>query len=252
MRLTSALLFTSLICASAFASTVASAQEDRRLDEHSYAEPNKVVIKDIALNLNVDFKQKIMSGSADLSLQWKQADTKQLSLDTRDLAIEKIEGSIDHKNWQTLSYTLATRDAIFGSKLTIDTPQAYTNVRITYATSPQASGLQWLDAPLTAGKKLPFMFSQSQAIHARSWVPLQDTPSVRFTYSAKITTPKNAMALMSADNAPDAVRDGDYSFRMPQPIPSYLLAIAAGDFVFQPISKRVGVWAEPSVAKKAA
>lgn len=248
MRPIFALLLFSFVCSNGYANT----QEDRRLDEHSYAEPNKVIVKDIALNLNVDFSKKVISGSADLSLQWLQAEAKQLTLDTRDLTIQKIEGSVDHKNWQTLSYTLAPRDAIFGSKLTIATPQAYKNVRITYATSPEASGLQWLDAALTAGKKLPFMFSQSQAIHARSWVPLQDTPSVRFTYSAKVTTPKNTMALMSADNAPDAARDGDYSFRMPQAIPSYLLAIAAGDFVFQPISKRVGVWAEPSVAKKAA
>ena len=39
---------------------------------------------------------------------------------------------------------------------------------------------------------------------------------------------------------------------MPQPIPSYLLAIAAGDVVFEPISGRSGVWAEPAMVAKAA
>lgn len=39
---------------------------------------------------------------------------------------------------------------------------------------------------------------------------------------------------------------------MPQPIPSYLLAIAAGDTVFEPISGRSGVWAEPTMVGKAA
>lgn len=230
----------------------AAAIDERRNDEHSYAEPTQVVVKDIALDLTVDFDKKILNGSANLSLNWLNPKHKQLVLDTRDLAIEKIEGATGRMAWQNLKYSLAPRDDIFGSKLTIAMPQAYGNVRITYSTSPNASGLQWLDSPLTAGKKQPFMFSQSQAIHARSWVPLQDTPGVRFTYSANIKTPKNAMALMSANNAPDAVRDGDYSFRMPQPISSYLLAISAGDLVFEPISKRVGVWAEPSVVKKAA
>lgn len=249
MRLFIALLLISV--APTLAAKTLAKNDDRRNDEHSYAEPRLVVVKDIALDLTVDFEKKILSGSANLELTWFKPKHKQLVLDTRDLAIEKIEGTTGRMAWQPLKYSLAPRDAIFGSKLTINMPQTYKNVRITYATSPQASGLQWLDAPLTAGKKQPFMFSQSQAIHARSWVPLQDTPGVRFTYSANIKTPKNAMALMSANNAPDAVRDGEYSFRMPQPISSYLLAIAAGDLVFEPMSKRAGVWAEPSVVKKA-
>ena len=104
---------------------------------------------------------------------------------------------------------------------------------------------------MTEGKQSPFMFSQSQQIHARSWVPLQDTPQIRFTYSAHVTSPKDVMVLMSADNDPKAARDGDYSFKMPQPIPSYLLAIAAGDLVFKPVGARSGVWAEPAMVDKA-
>ncbi len=242
------LIFALLLCA-AFASHAA---DERRSDEHSYSEPNKVVVRDVALDLTVNFEKKILSGNVNLNLNWINSKHKQLVLDTRDLNIEKIEGTTGRMAWQSLKFNLAPRDAIFGSKLVIDMPKPYRNVRITYSTSPQASGLQWLDAPLTAGKQQPFMFSQSQAIHARSWLPLQDTPSVRFTYSATIKTPSNAMALMSADNPIDAARDGEYSFRMPQPIPSYLLAIAAGDLVFEPISNRAGVWAEPSVVKKAA
>lgn len=213
-------LFTLLLLLS-IAPALAAKTDDRRNDEHSYAEPTKVVVKDIALDLTVDFEKKIIAGNANLSLEWAASKQKhiltnyQLVLDTRDLAITKIEGTTGRMAWQPLKYELAARDDIFGSKLTINMPQRYGNVRITYSTSPNASGLQWLDAPLTAGKKQPFMFSQSQAIHARSWVPLQDTPGVRFTYSANIKTPKNAMALMSANNAPDAVRDGEYTFRMP-------------------------------------
>ena len=219
-------------------------------DEHSYAQPDKVVIDDLALDLKLDFDSKTIAGTATYTLEWKDPAATQLVLDTRDLTIEQAEGEVDGR-WQPLKFALAQKDPTLGSKLTIETPQRPAKVRVTYRTSPEASGLQWLDPAMTEGKQLPFMFSQSQQIHARSWVPLQDTPQVRYTYSAHVTTRPDVMVLMSADNDPAAQRDGDYSFRMPQRIPSYLMAIAAGDLVFKPISARSGVWAEPAMVDKA-
>ena len=220
-------------------------------DVSSYAEPEKVVITHLALDLGIDFAKKVLAGSATLDLQWKDPAANTLVLDSRDLNIAKVEG-FDAGNWQELKFALAPRDAIYGSKLSVAMPSQMAKVRLTYSSSPEASGLQWLTPAMTLGKKTPFMFSQSEAIHARSWVPLQDTPGVRFTYEAHITTPKDVMAVMSADNDPKVLRDGDYNFKMPQAIPSYLMAIAAGDLVFRPVSERAGIWAEPAMADKAA
>ncbi|MFY2763717.1 M1 family metallopeptidase [Arenimonas sp. MALMAid1274] len=240
-----ALLLTLLIA------TLPALAQDRRSDEHSYAEPDKVRIADLALDLSLDFAKRELGGTATLTLAWQDKDHRRLVLDTRDLAIAAVEARNGQRRWRKMEYALAAPDARFGSRLTVTLPRQYEQVRITYRTSPQASGLQWLSPAMTAGGRLPFMFSQSQAIHARSWVPLQDTPSVRFTYSARIRTLKDVMVLMSADNDPQAVRDGDYSFRMPQAIPSYLMAIAAGELVFKPISARAGVWAEPATVDRA-
>jgi len=220
-------------------------------DEYSYAEPDKVRTTELALDLAIDFDQKQIAGTATYTLDWLDQSATQLVLDTRALAIDKVEGAGKDGQWSPLQYALAAADPLLGSKLTIQTPERNATVRIAYKTSPDASGLQWLAPSMTEGKQQPFMFSQSQQIHARSWVPLQDTTQVRFTYSAHVTAPKDAMVLMSADNDPKAVRDGDYSFTMPQKIPSYLLAIAAGDLVFKPISARSGVWAEPAMVDKA-
>ena len=222
----------------------------RHHDESSYAEPDKVRIADLALDLALDFDSRTLSGTATYTLDWADPKAGQLVLDTRDLAIEKVEGE-GGEAWFPLQYALAGADPVFGSKLTVEAPERNAKIRITYTTSPQASGLQWLEPAMTEGGQLPFMFSQSQAIHARSWVPLQDTPGVRFTYSAHVTSRPDVMVLMSADNDPAAARDGDYRFSMPQPIPSYLLAIAAGDLVFKPVSARSGVWAEPSMVDRA-
>ncbi|KGQ17986.1 Aminopeptidase N [Lysobacter dokdonensis DS-58] len=242
--------------APAAASTAAAApatQAAAVTDEHSYAQPDKVRTTDLALDLAIDFAKKTISGTATYSLDWLDANATQLVLDTRDLTISKAEALGANGQWAPVEYRLdGTADKVLGTKLTIETPERPKQVRVTYATSPNASGLQWLEPSMTSGKRQPFMFSQSQQIHARSWVPLQDTPIVRFSYTAHVTAPKDAMVLMSADNDPKAARDGDYSFKMPQKIPSYLLAIAAGDLVFQPITDKAGVWAEPSTVKPAA
>jgi len=219
-------------------------------DEHSYAEPAKVVTEDLELDIALDFDAKTIAGTATYTLQWKDQSATQLVLDTRDLTISRVEGEAAGQ-WQPLRYALADADATLGSKLTIETPERNAKVRVTYVTSPDASGLQWLTPEMTEGKQLPFMFSQSQQIHARSWVPLQDTPAIRYTYTARVTTRADVMVLMSADNDPAAQRDGEYTFSMPQKIPSYLMAIAAGDLVFKEISGRAGVWAEPAMVDRA-
>ena len=88
-----------------------------------------------------------------------------------------------------------------------------TRVRIAYRTAPTAGALQWLDPPRTAGRKQPFLFTQSEAIHARSWIPLQDSPGVRITYGATIRVPEGLRAVMSADHLPGPGEPGVYPVR---------------------------------------
>jgi aminopeptidase N len=131
-------------------------------------------------------------------------------------------------------------------------PPGTDRVKIFYATSPDARGLQWLSAEQTAGRKHPFLFSQAQAIQARSFIPLQDLPGVRTTYDATLHVPKDLVAVMAAGMIPGAAGDGVFTFRMPQPIPSYLIALAVGDLAFKSMGSRTGVWAEPSMVEAAA
>ena len=229
----------------------AAAAPARRHDESSYAEPDKVRITDLALDLKLDFDTKQLAGTATYTLDWTDPKATRLELDTRELSISQVEGEADGA-WAPLQYALADADPVFGSKLSIEAPQRNAKIRVSYHTAPTASGLQWLEPAMTEGKQLPFMFSQSQAIHARSWVPLQDTPGVRFTYSAHVTSRPDVMVLMSANSDPKMQRTGDYRFRMEHPIPSYLLAIAAGDLVFKPTGERSGIWAEPAMVERAA
>jgi leukotriene-A4 hydrolase len=213
-------------------------------DYHSYANPSAVRVKHVDLNLRVLFDQKILKGSAILTVE-RISPTEPLVLDTRDLNIEKVETRAERTGYSAATFTIGASDKILGAPLTIPLPPNATRVRILYSTSPGASGLQWLEPAQTEGKQNPFLFTQSQAIHARSWIPLQDSPAVRVTYSAQVTVPRGLLAVMSAENVGVPSRDTGYMFRLEQPIPPYLIALAVGNLTFRKLGPRTGVYAEP-------
>lgn len=221
-------------------------------DVHSYANVRDFQTEHLVLDLTVDFKRQRLGGTADLQLKRMNEAARELVLDTRGLRIASVETAGKTLAWKKTRFTLDTADAVLGSALRIAMPAGADRVRLHYHTGPAASGLQWLSAVQTAGKKKPLLFTQSQSIHARSWVPLQDTPAVRITYEARIRTPKTLRAVMGATNDPEAAWNGDFQFRMEQRIPSYLLALAVGDLHFAATGPRTGVYAEPAVLAKAA
>src|ERR1017187_3752278 len=205
------------------------------MDIHSWSRPELIRVRHLELDLDVNFDSRVLAGSATLHLDRTSGD--ELVLDTRGLAIRSVDNAS--------SQELGAPDPILGAPLRIQLAPGATWVRIHYSTSPQASGLQWLDPPQTAGKLHPFLYTQSQAIHARSWIPLQDTPAVRVTFQAEIRVPAGLRVVMGAEMR------GSH-FRMEQPVPSYLIALAAGDLEFRALGPRSGVYAEPALIDAAA
>ncbi len=219
-------------------------------DVHSYAEPEKIRVRHLDLDLRVSFNNRKLSGAAELFVSRVDPSANTLVLDTRDLVIHEVQSADAGSAWKTVKWELGPRDKILGSPLRIQLPEQGTKVRIAYETVPGASGLQWLEPPQTAGKMQPFLFSQNESIHARSWIPLQDSPGIRITYTASIQTPQNLLALMSADQK--GLQGDAYRFTMELPIPPYLIALAVGDLAFSASGPRTGVYAERPVLARAA
>ena len=230
---------------------VFTAPDEAPVDPFTYANYNDVRVKHADLDLDVSFEDKVFSGTAELDLEYLNPETNALILDVNGLNIESVE-AMTNGDWSAAEYTIGEEDPVKGSALSIDLPDRADKVRVTYATSPDAEGLQWLSPEQTAGKEHPFLFSQFQPLYARTMAPLQDTPAVRITYTAKISTPPELTAIMSASQDPDGERDGEYFFDMQQPIPAYLLAIAVGDFGFKAINDHIGVYAEDYILDAAA
>lgn len=213
-------------------------------DIHSFSEPQRVRVTHCELSLDVSFETKSLGGSAELHLE-RLDPSASLMLDTRDLQIESVTSL-----GRAAPYRLGSRDPILGSPLEIDLPSEASSVLIRYSASEHASGLQWLTPEQTAGKRRPFLFSQNQSIHARSWIPIQDSPGIRLTYDARVRTDPDLRVVMSAES--EGFQNGDHHFRMKLPVPAYLIAIAIGDIAFRAAGPRTGIYAEPSMLDAAA
>jgi aminopeptidase N len=229
------------------AATTATAADD----PHSYAEPDKFLVRHVSLDLTAFFEAHRLKGTAELQVEQKDPTADTLNLDTRDLEIESVRLVEASGREKVLAFRLGERDPVLGSRLSISFPHCCAatsemRVRIAYRTSAEASALQWLDPAQTYGSH-PYVYSQGEAIRTRSWIPLQDSPAVRITYSAILRTPPDLVAVMSASRVrQDGDGPGVFRFEMRQPIPSYLIAFAIGDLKFHAFSDRTGVWTETS------
>ena len=221
-------------------------------DPHSFSEYDKVSIDHIDLQLTVNMSSRSLEGHVIYDLNRHDPNWQRLVLDTRDLEIQDVTAINDDGTYVGLSWRLGAPQGHLGQPLAVLLPHNVQRIRIDYASKPEAFGLQWLNEQQTSSGK-PFMFSQSQPHYARTWVPLQDTPAVRYTFDATIEAPRDLMVVMGADGNPSQINSsGKYEFHMPQPIPSYLMAIAVGDLRFVSTGERSGVYAEPAWIDRAA
>lgn len=214
---------------------------------HSYAQPNKAVVKHLDWNAVINFDEKHIEATANYEVEVSKGENR-IVFDTRNLVIKSV--SVDGK--ETKNFWLGPDKPWMGVPLEIEVNDTTSQVAIEYVTTEGADALQWLEPKQTADKVAPFLFTQSQAILARTWLPCQDSPGIRYTYDATVQVPPGMLAVMSASNPTEVDSSGVYSFEMEQPIPSYLMALAVGNLAYKSVGNVAGVYAEPSVLESAA
>ncbi|MCM0664906.1 hydrolase/aminopeptidase [Flavobacterium tyrosinilyticum] len=243
-----------LILVTLFLTAIACQKKDQTektgavTDEHSYSKPELAVVKHLDLDIKVDFDTQTISGKASWTID-NISKGNEIIFDENTLDITKVTLGDDEKETK---FELGAATEFHGKPLHITIDPNTTKVNIYYNTTKDAVALQWLKPEQTADKKKPFVFSQGESVWSRTWIPCQDSPGIRFTYNAKVTVPKDLLAVMSAVNPQKKNDTGIYTFKQDKAIPSYLMAIAVGDIEFQAIDNRTGVYAEPSVLKSAA
>ncbi|MCI0547775.1 MAG: M1 family peptidase, partial [Candidatus Rokubacteria bacterium] len=221
-----------------------------RLDPHSYVDGDQPRPQRFRMKLAVAFDRQRLAGEAALS--FAAPVSGMLDLDTKGLDIHEVRSEAG----EAVPFELDPEEPVLGRRLRLPLPADTREVTIRYETAPDALGLQWLAPAQTAGGRHPFLFSQCQSIHARTMAPLPDSPRVRMSYEAAVTVPEGLAAVMSAGPAGDspgsAAETRTFRFEMPQPIPSYLLALAVGRLESRDLSARSRVWAEPETLPAAA
>ncbi len=219
-------------------------------DPHSFTDLDQGRIAHMNLDLNVDFGSSRIQGAAECQLA--EAAGGPLDMDSRDLEIQAITAA----DGTSLDFDTDHTDEIIGTRLRVQLPEGTMSFTVKFLTSPDASALQWLEPAQTDGGKHPYLFSQCQAIHARSVIPCQDSPLARFTFKCDMTVPEALTVVMAA--APGEARDGatagtrTFAFEMPQSIPPYLFAFAVGNIVSEDLGPRSRVYTEPETLAKSA
>jgi aminopeptidase N len=223
------------------------------VDPYSYAKPLEARVANVDLDLALDFDAKRVKGVAGLDIIAKP-EAHEVVLDTKGLEINSVVAA----GGKPLTWKLGPADPEKGAPLTVTLPAGgKQRIIVNYRSAPDAAALQWLTPEQTAGKKHPYLLSQGQPTLNRTWIPTQDSPGIRQTWSAKVTAPEPLKVVMSGERlTPDgeAADQGrrSYRFRMDKPVAPYLIAIAAGDLAFRELGPRTGVWTEPVMLDRAA
>ena len=220
------------------------------VDVSSFAKPLEARVTHVALDLGVDFDTKRIGGTATLDID-RRPDAKEIILDDKGLEIASITDGAN----QPLQWKVGATDPNLGAPLAVALKPDTKRLIIKYKSAPEAGALLWLTPEQTAGKKVPFLFSQGESIENRSWIPTQDSPGVRQTWEAAIRVPAGMTAVMSAPRAAEPITQGGesvFSFRMNHSVAPYMIAIAVGDLAFKSLGARTGVWAEPATLPAAA
>jgi len=238
----------------------ASSDNNWEVDPNSFSNVNNFKVNHIKLNLKTEFERKALTGYVINEVEIIDNSVNEFILDTRGLKIFSASWLKDDGKEISLDFTLGEIHKMYGQALSIIftdemLKQTKVNVKINYETTPECSACQWLEPSQTEGKKYPYLYTQCEAIHARSVVPCQDTPIIKLTYEAEMVVPKELRALMSAVLIDEKPVENDlvsFKFEQKMRIPVYLLAIAVGNLKGIKIGPRSTVWSEPEVVDKAA
>ena len=217
---------------------------------------NYDIISQTNINVHfiVDFDNKKVDGEVTISFKALE-DGEVIILDTKSLIIKSIKDNTGNE----LDFKLDNYYRLESHGVPLKIYKEYSkddtfDITIEYSTTKDCMAIDWLEPEQTSGGKYPFMYSQCQSILCREMLPIQDTPAIKMPVQISITVPEELIGL-AAGLFVEEINNGNnktFIYALDIPIPSYLIAIAAGDIGSQNVSERCTIYAEKTVVEKAA
>ncbi|HIG86761.1 MAG TPA: aminopeptidase [Planctomycetes bacterium] len=214
-------------------------------DQHSASRPWLVAVSHVDMDLELDFEARRLHGTAVYSLRRTDPGAPLI------LDVAALDGiSVWGPEGQPREFSLSAPQERIGQALVIELQAADQAVTVSWSTRPEGEALQWLGPEQTASALQPFMYSQGQAILTRSWLPIQDTPGNRVSWSAEVSAPRELRVVMSGEGTGAQEIPGQpgrllWQHELSLPVPPYLIALACGRLERRAISPRVAIFAEP-------
>jgi aminopeptidase N len=241
---------------------------DPNNDYHSYANIDQFRVTRMEMDLRVwivnGSTAKTLDGVVALEIKRLDPRATELVLDTKGLMISEVTekatdvlGAIskNETTWVSRPFHMGKSDPILGSPLVIELPPSSKPtalIKIDYETTDDSTGLMWIDPKLNPGHRKRFLYTRAAGLSTRTWIPMQDTPQVRVTYSLRLHAPQEMQAVMSGERDPKVKARGEFLFNMAKPVPPDSIALAVGEWKFVETGPRSGVYAEKSIIKAAA
>lgn len=217
------------------------------IENSSFTNADQVTTTHAEIHLQLDFPTKLVHGTVTYQFVSLTDGLTRVILDTKHLIIKSIQS--------VQSWTMGQTHEVIGTPLIIELSSPVAahqqfKLSIDYQTTDKCTALTWMSPSNTSGKKHPFCFTQCEAIHCRTLLPVQDSPQVKFTidYSIVVNEPYTVAAGAIFKNIVDQPNNKRaFLSSLKIPIPAYLVAFAAGNIVSQEIGPRSKVYCEPEI-----
>ncbi|KAB8033146.1 M1 family metallopeptidase [Fluviispira multicolorata] len=216
----------------------------------NYDSDRPIEQRHIYLKLDIDFKNKTLSGVAYIFFESKSELLEKVLIDSNELNIfsvffapinsddsvfNKKNSDLSLKKLEKISYIECEFEST-SEKLNVNIPKKikakqWFLLKIKYCTINPRSGIYFIHKNTQSHAKYNCLWTQGQDVDTSYWFPCQNDPRLKITTDLEVTFPKEWNALSNGLKISEKIENNKkyQHWKMTKPHSPYLVALAAGE-----------------------